>query len=78
MIAVASIALAIRDAGEFQLRDSDGAKPPPQAAGKAKIKPTKTEAAMRFIVTEPHTPIDEKTRVPKRSASWPFTNWPTA
>src|SRR5580765_6610911 len=50
MIAVASIALASRDAGEFQLRDSDAAKGAPGAA-KSKIKATKTEAAMKFTVT---------------------------
>ena len=52
MIAVGTLALATRDAGEFQLRDSDGAKPPAQGAKQSKIKPTKTEAAMKFFVTD--------------------------
>jgi len=51
MIAVASIGLASRDAGEFQLRDSDAAKGA-QGAAKSKIKATKTEAAMKFTVTD--------------------------
>jgi outer membrane protein OmpA-like peptidoglycan-associated protein len=52
MIAVGTVALATRDAGEFQLRDSDGVKPPAQSAKQSKIKPTKTEAAMKFFVTD--------------------------
>jgi OOP family OmpA-OmpF porin len=51
MIAVANLALASRDAGEFQLRDSDAGKGAPGAA-KSKIKPTKTEAAMKFFVVD--------------------------
>jgi outer membrane protein OmpA-like peptidoglycan-associated protein len=57
MIAVSVMALASRDAGEFQLRDSEreqgaqGAKPA-QGASKSKIKPTKTEAAMKFFVLD--------------------------
>ena len=50
-IAAAALALASRDAGEFQLRDSDAPKGA-QGAAKSKIKPTKTEAAMKFIVTD--------------------------
>jgi outer membrane protein OmpA-like peptidoglycan-associated protein len=45
------LALASRDAGEFQLRDSDAAKAAP-GASKSKIKSTKTEAAMKFFVTD--------------------------
>lgn len=51
MIVVGAVALATRDAGEFQIRDSDGARPA-QGATKSKIKPTKTEAAMKFFVTD--------------------------
>ena len=51
MIAVAGISLASRDAGEFQLRDSDAPKGA-QGANKSKIKATKTEAAMKFVVTD--------------------------
>jgi outer membrane protein OmpA-like peptidoglycan-associated protein len=51
MIAVANLALASRDAGEFQLRDSDGAKGA-HAATKSKLVPTKTEAAMKFFVID--------------------------
>jgi outer membrane protein OmpA-like peptidoglycan-associated protein len=50
MIAVGTLALATRDAGEFQLRDSDAPKGK-QDATKSKIKATKTEAAMKFTVT---------------------------
>ena len=50
MMLVGTVALATRDAGEFQLRDSEGGAKPAQAAGKSKIKPTKTEAAMKFFV----------------------------
>ncbi len=52
MIAVGSLAMASRDAGEFQLRDSDAPKAAPGAANKSKIKSTKTEAAMKFTVTD--------------------------
>ena len=53
MFAVGTLALASRDAGEFQLRDSDAAKgaqgsPTP----KSKIVATKTEAAMKFFVVD--------------------------
>jgi outer membrane protein OmpA-like peptidoglycan-associated protein len=51
MIAVGTLALASRDAGEFQLRDSDGAKGA-HGAGKSKITATKTEAAMKFFVVD--------------------------
>jgi outer membrane protein OmpA-like peptidoglycan-associated protein len=51
MIAAATMALASRDAGEFQLRDSDTAKGA-HGATKSKIVSTKTEAAMKFIVTD--------------------------
>ncbi len=51
MIAVATMALASRDAGEFQLRDSDAAKGA-HGATKSKIVATKTEAAMKFFVTD--------------------------
>ena len=51
MIAVGTMALATRDAGEFQLRDSDTPKGA-QGATQSKIKPTKTEAAMKFSVTD--------------------------
>jgi len=51
MIAVGTMALASRDAGEFQLRDSDAAKGA-QGATKSKIKATKTDAAMKFFVTD--------------------------
>ena len=30
------------------------------------------------MATEPNTPIVAIARVPKRSASWPLINWPTA
>jgi outer membrane protein OmpA-like peptidoglycan-associated protein len=40
-----------RDEGEFQLRDS-GASKGAEGANKSKIKATKTEAAMKFIVTD--------------------------
>lgn len=57
MIAVATMALASRDAGEFQLRDSDTAKGAPGAT-KSKIKPTKTEAAMKlFVIDKEKGPI---------------------
>ena len=54
MIATSVMALASRDAGEFQLRDSDAAQgaKPAQGASKSKIKATKTEAAMKFFVTD--------------------------
>ena len=45
------MALGNRDAGEFQLRDSDAAKGA-QGAHKSKIQATKTEAAMKFIVID--------------------------
>ena len=51
MIAVGTMALASRDAGEFQLRDSDAAKGA-HGATKSKIVPTKTEAAMKFFVID--------------------------
>ena len=51
MITVATMALASRDAGEFQLRDSDTAKGA-HGATKSKIVPTKTEAAMKFFVID--------------------------
>jgi len=51
MIAVATLGLASRDAGEFQLRDSDAAKGA-QGATKSKIKATKTEAALKFFVID--------------------------
>jgi outer membrane protein OmpA-like peptidoglycan-associated protein len=51
MIAVATMALASRDAGEFQLHDSEAAKGV-QGPTQSKIKPTKTEAAMRFVVVD--------------------------
>jgi outer membrane protein OmpA-like peptidoglycan-associated protein len=51
MIAVATMALAGRDAGEFQLRDSDAAKGA-RGAPKSKIVSTKTEAAMKFFVID--------------------------
>jgi outer membrane protein OmpA-like peptidoglycan-associated protein len=52
MIAVATMALAgPRDAGEFQLRESDAAKGAPGAT-QSKIKATKTEAAMKFFVVD--------------------------
>jgi outer membrane protein OmpA-like peptidoglycan-associated protein len=51
MIAVATMALAGRDAGEFQLRDSDAAKGA-HGATKSKLVPTKTEAAMKFFVID--------------------------
>ena len=55
MIAVGSLALASRDAGEFQLHDTDapkGAQGANANANKSKIKATKTEAAMKFTVTD--------------------------
>ena len=51
MIAVGTMALASRDAGEFELRDSSAAKGA-HGATKSKIVATKTEAAMKFIVTD--------------------------
>jgi outer membrane protein OmpA-like peptidoglycan-associated protein len=51
MIAVGTMALASRDAGEFQLRDSDAAKGA-RGATKSKIVATKTEAAMKFSVID--------------------------
>jgi outer membrane protein OmpA-like peptidoglycan-associated protein len=51
MIAVGTVALASRDAGEFQLRDSDAAKGA-HGATKSKIVATKTEAAMKFFVID--------------------------
>jgi outer membrane protein OmpA-like peptidoglycan-associated protein len=51
MIAAATMALASRDAGEFQLRDSDSAKGA-RGATKSKIAATKTEAAMKFFVID--------------------------
>jgi outer membrane protein OmpA-like peptidoglycan-associated protein len=51
MIAVGTMALGSRDAGEFQLRDSDAAKGA-HGATKSKIVATKTEAAMKFFVTD--------------------------
>jgi outer membrane protein OmpA-like peptidoglycan-associated protein len=51
MIAVATMALANRDAGEFELRDSDAAKGA-HGATKSKIVPTKTDAAMKFFVID--------------------------
>ena len=53
MIAVGSLALASRDAGEFQLHDTNAPKGAQGAnANKSKIKATKTEAAMKFTVTD--------------------------
>jgi outer membrane protein OmpA-like peptidoglycan-associated protein len=52
MIAVGTMALASRDAGDFQLHDSDAPKGAQQGPAKGKIKPTKTEAAMKFTVTD--------------------------
>jgi outer membrane protein OmpA-like peptidoglycan-associated protein len=51
MIVASTMALAGRDAGEFQLRDSDTAKSA-HGATKSKIVSTKTEAAMKFFVTD--------------------------
>ena len=51
MIAAAAVALGSRDAGEFQLRDSDAAKGA-HGATKSKITATKTEAAMKFFVVD--------------------------
>src|SRR5439155_12705230 len=51
MIAAATMTLASRDAGEFQLHDSDAGKGAPSAT-KSKIKATKTEAAMKFSVVD--------------------------
>ena len=51
MIAASTLALAGRDAGEFQLRNSDSAKGA-HGATKSKIVPTKTEAAMKFFVLD--------------------------
>ena len=51
MIAVSLMALANRDAGEFQLRNSDTAKGA-HGATKSKLVPTKTEAAMKFFVVD--------------------------
>jgi outer membrane protein OmpA-like peptidoglycan-associated protein len=45
------MALASKDAGEFQLRDSDAAKGA-HGATKSKITATKTEAAMKFFVID--------------------------
>jgi outer membrane protein OmpA-like peptidoglycan-associated protein len=57
MIAAATMALASRDAGEFQLRDSDAAKGA-HGATKSKITATKTEAAMKlFVVDKENGPI---------------------
>ena len=50
MIAAATLTLASRDAGEFQLHDTDGKAA--QGATKSKIKSTKTEAAMKFTVLD--------------------------
>jgi outer membrane protein OmpA-like peptidoglycan-associated protein len=58
MIAVANLALASRDAGEFQLHDSDAAKKGEKGdkgdkgATKSKISATRTEAAMKFTVVD--------------------------
>jgi OmpA-OmpF porin, OOP family len=52
MIAVGTLALASRDAGEFQLRDSEAPKGAQQGPARGKIKATKTEAAMKFTVTD--------------------------
>ena len=51
MIVLGTLTLGSRDAGEFQLHDSDAPKGA-QNATKSKIKATKTEAAMKFIVTD--------------------------
>jgi outer membrane protein OmpA-like peptidoglycan-associated protein len=53
-IAVATMALAAPDAGEFKLQTSDPAKAAQGAPGAkpSKILSTKTEAAMKFIVVE--------------------------
>ena len=51
MIVVSTLALAGRDAGEFQLRNSDSAKGA-HGATKSKIVSTKTEAAMKFFVLD--------------------------
>src|SRR5262245_60167669 len=51
MIVVSALALASKDAGEFQLRDSDAAKGA-HGATKSKIVATKTEAAMKFFVLD--------------------------
>ena len=51
MIVVSTMALAGRDAGEFQLRNSDSAKGA-HGATKSKIAATKTEAAMKFFVLD--------------------------
>jgi outer membrane protein OmpA-like peptidoglycan-associated protein len=51
MIVAAALALGSRDAGEFQLRDSDAAKGA-HGAAKSKIVATKTEAAMKFFVVD--------------------------
>ena len=53
-IAVATMALAAPDAGEFKLQTSDPAKAAQGAQGAkpSKILSTKTEAAMKFIVVE--------------------------
>ena len=51
MIAAATMTLASRDAGEFQLHDSDAAKGV-EGPSRSKIKATKTEAAMKFSVLD--------------------------
>ena len=51
MIAIGTVALASRDAGEFQLQDSNAAKGA-HGATKSKIVATKTEAAMKFFVVD--------------------------
>ena len=57
MITVATMALGSRDAGEFQLRDSDTAKDA-HGATKSKIAPTKTEAAMKlFVINKDKGPV---------------------
>jgi outer membrane protein OmpA-like peptidoglycan-associated protein len=51
MIVVSALALASKDAGEFQLRDSDASKGA-HGATKSKIAATKTDAAMKFFVLD--------------------------
>jgi outer membrane protein OmpA-like peptidoglycan-associated protein len=51
MFVASTMALAGRDAGEFQLRNSDSAKGA-HGATKSKIVATKTEAAMKFFVLD--------------------------
>jgi outer membrane protein OmpA-like peptidoglycan-associated protein len=51
-IAVATLAMAGPDAGEFVLRGADGAAKGAHGAKPSKIVPTKTEAALKFFVVE--------------------------